>query len=214
MMFEFNRLTATERYKLLTSTIVPRPIALVVTKSLEGRLNAAPFSYFNFMAFDPPLISIGISFHQPGNAKDTGNNIRATGQFVVNLVSRAIAEKMNITAIEFGPEVNELEQADLQTAPSTFVEPPRLMESPVSFECERYVAIGVGTNAEVVLGRVLAVHIDDKAVLDRERCYIDTPSLDLIGRMHGRGWYTTTRERFEVPRINIADWKLRDSPER
>jgi flavin reductase like protein len=94
MLFEFSKLQGQRRYKLLTSAITPRPIALVVTHDVVGRLNAAPFSWFNMVAIDLPMICFGISFAERGNAKDAGNNIRATGQFTVNLVSRALADRM------------------------------------------------------------------------------------------------------------------------
>jgi flavin reductase (DIM6/NTAB) family NADH-FMN oxidoreductase RutF len=209
MFFDFGELSDTERYKLLTSTVTPRPIALVVTQDVAGRRNAAPFSWFNMVAISPPLLCFGISFDQPGSAKDTGNNIRATGQFTVNLVPHRIAERMNVAAIEFGPEVDEISEAGFRIKPSRFVAPPCIADSPVSFECQRYVALGVGEKAEVVLGRVLAMHCDDDVVLDPERCHVDTPRLDLIGRMHGGGWYATSRDHFELPRISPNEWAER-----
>src|SRR5215469_15149944 len=103
MLFEFAAISPKERYKLLVSTITPRPIAWVVTQDSIGQLNAAPFSFFNAFAGDPPTVGIGISSHDPGRPKDTRRNIRETRQFVVNLVSDDTAEAMNITAIEFEP---------------------------------------------------------------------------------------------------------------
>ncbi|HEY0419918.1 MAG TPA: flavin reductase family protein, partial [Acetobacteraceae bacterium] len=130
MLFDFETLAAQDRYKLLVATVVPRPIAWVVTQDLAGRLNAAPFSFFNVFANDPPVLVIGIGGRRPGDAKDTGANIRETGQFVVNLVDQANAEAMNATAIDFPPDVDELRQAGLATLPSTKVAPPRIAESP------------------------------------------------------------------------------------
>ena len=109
MLFDFATLSAKDRYKLLVSTIVPRPIAWVVTQDPEGVLNAAPYSFFNAFANEPPIVVIGIGGRTEGNLKDTGGNIRRTGQFVVNLVAEENATAMNVTAIEFGPEVDELE---------------------------------------------------------------------------------------------------------
>src|SRR5208283_950024 len=103
MLFDFATIPARERYKLLISTVVPRPIAWIVSQDLEGRLNAAPFSFFNAFAGDPPVVGIGIGSHQPGRPKDTRRNIQESKQFVVNLVSEEIAEAMNVTAIEFEP---------------------------------------------------------------------------------------------------------------
>ena len=209
MLFDLAALDAQNAYKLLVSTVVPRPIAWVTTQDLDGSVNAAPFSFFNAVSGDPPVVAIGIGGRAPGDVKDTGGNIRRTGQFVVNMVSDALAEKMNVTAIDFGKDVNELAEAGLVTAPSAKVRPPRIAASPVAFECERLVIVDVGVDRSVVLGRVLAIHIADDCVLDPARCYVDTPKLDLIGRMHGGGWYTRTRDRFDLPRIAVADWPAR-----
>jgi len=209
MLFDFDELSTQDRYKLLISTIVPRPIAWVVTQNLAGRLNAAPFSFFNAFSGDPPVVVIGIGGRAPGDIKDTGNNIRETGEFVVNLVSDATAEQMNITAIEFPPEVDEIAEAKLTTLPSVKVKPPRLAESPVALECERLMVLELNVDRALVVGRVLAIHVRDDCVLDAARCYIDTPRLGLIGRMHGGGWYARTTDRFDMPRIPVADWQKR-----
>ncbi len=211
MLFDFADLKHENAYKLLISTVVPRPIAWVTTQDVDGSINAAPFSFFNAVSGNPPVVAIGIGGRAPGDVKDTGGNIRRTGQFVVNLVSNLLAQQMNVTAIDFGKEVNELEQAGLTTAPSATVRPPRIAESPVSLECERLVIVEVGIDRAVVLGKVLAIHIKDEFVLDAERCYVDTPKLELIGRMHGAGWYARTTDRFEMPRIPVDTWTLRDA---
>lgn len=207
MLFEMDKLSATDTYKLLTSTVVPRPIAWVVTEDPHGARNAAPFSFFNAVSGHPPIVAFGIGGRHPGDAKDTGNNIRATGQFVINLVNQANAEAMNVTAIDFPPEVDEFAEAGLTFLPSVKVKPPRIAQSPVAFECERLVIVDVGIDRSVVLGRVLAIHIADDCVLDPVKCYVDTPKLDLIGRMHGSGWYARMTDRFEMPRIPLHDWK-------
>ncbi|HEX3349668.1 MAG TPA: flavin reductase family protein [Acetobacteraceae bacterium] len=209
MLFDFESLQPQDRYKLLVSTVVPRPIAWVVTQDLAGRLNAAPYSFFNVFAQDPPVVCIGIGGRKPGDVKDTGANIRTTGQFVVNLVSEETAQAMNVTAIEFGPDVDELHEAALETTPSVKVAPPRIAKSPVSMECERLATIELANDRALVLGRVLAMHVRDDAVLNAERCYIDTPALKLIGRMHGSGWYARTTDRFEMPRIPVDQWTRR-----
>ncbi|MCW3474393.1 flavin reductase family protein [Limobrevibacterium gyesilva] len=209
MLFDFDALTAQERYKLLVATVAPRPIAWVVTQDANGVLNAAPYSFFNAFANDPAVLVIGIGGRKPGDAKDTGANIRETGQFVVNLVSEDNAQQMNITSIDFPPDVDELAEAGLTTLPSTKVKPPRIAESPVAYECERLVNLDINNDRTLVLGRVVAMHVRDDCVMNAERCYIDTPKLGLIGRMHGAGWYTRTTDRFEMPRISVADWKRR-----
>jgi flavin reductase (DIM6/NTAB) family NADH-FMN oxidoreductase RutF len=207
MLFDFADLAANARYKLLVSTITPRPIAWVVSQDRNGVINAAPFSFFNAFAGDPPVVGIGIGSHKPGQPKDSRANIREIGQFVVNLVSEEISQAMNVTAVEFEPGVNELAQAGLTTLPSVHVKPPRIAESPVAMECELMQIIDLGPNSGLVLGRVLAMHIRDDVVIDASKQYIDTPKLKLIGRMHGTGWYARTSDLFQMPRIPLDDWK-------
>ena len=208
MLFDFAMTSKENVYKLLVATIGPRPVAWVTTQDLDGTLNAAPFSFFNAMSGNPPVVAIGIGGRGPGDVKDTGGNIRRTGEFVVNLVSYRLARQMNVTAIDFPAQVDELAEAGLSTAPSLRVKPPRIAEAPVSMECERLVIVEVGVDRAVILGKVVAMHVQDEFVLDKDRCYIDTPKLDLIGRMHGSGWYARTTDRFEMPRISVADWPL------
>ena len=213
MLFDFTEIPPAECYKLLVSTVTPRPIAWVVSQNASGRLNAAPFSFFNAFSGDPPVIGIGIGSRNPPTPKDTRVNIRETGQFVVNLVSEENAEAMNITAIEFEPGVNELEKAGLTTAPSVRVKPPRIAESPVSMECELMQIVDLGPDNALVLGRVVAMHVRDDAVIDAAKHYIDTPKLKLIARMHGRGWYARTSDLFLMPRIPLEKWKEGEAAE-
>ena len=207
MLFDFAELPSRERYKLLVSTITPRPIAWIVSQNSAGRLNAAPFSFFNAFAGNPPVVGIGIGSHEPSRPKDTRANIRESKQFVVNLVSEQVAEAMNITAIEFPRDVEELKQAGLTTEPSLHVKPPRIAQSPVAFECELLQIVELGSESGLILGKVLAMHVRDEFVLDAGKHYIDTPNLKLIGRMHGTSWYARTSDLFEMPRIPLKDWK-------
>jgi flavin reductase (DIM6/NTAB) family NADH-FMN oxidoreductase RutF len=209
MLFDFLDTSNENVYKLLVATIGPRPIAWVTTRDVDGSINTAPFSFFNAMSGNPPVVAFGIGGRGPGDVKDTGGNIRRTGQFVVNLVSYELAEQMNVTAIDFPKEVDELKEAGLTTAPSLHVKPPRIAEAPVAMECERLVIVDVGIDRAVVMGKVVAMYVRDDCVLNKERCYIDTPKLDLIGRMHGAGWYSRVTDRFELPRIAVADWPVR-----
>ena len=209
MLFDFATAKSENIYKLLVATIGPRPIAWVTTQDMDGTINAAPYSFFNAVSGNPPVVTIGIGGRAPGDAKDTGGNIRRTGQFVVNLVSYELAQPMNITAIDFPKNVDELKEAGLTTAPSKNVKPPRIAEAPVAMECERLVIVDVGVDRSVVLGKVVAIYVRDDCVLDAERCHIDTPKLDLIGRMHGGGWYSRVTDRFEMPRISVDEWAAR-----
>ena len=208
MLFDFKEIPGKECYKLLVSTVTPRPIAWVVSQDAKGLLNAAPFSFFNVFSGDPGVVAIGIGNRKPGQAKDSRANIRETGEFVVNLVSEANAEAMNITSIEFDSSVNELEQAGLTTLPSVRVKPPRIAESPVAMECELMQIVDLGESG-LVLGRVLAMHVHDEMVLDAATHYIDTPRLKLLGRMHGRAWYARTSDLINMPRIPVSEWKMK-----
>ncbi|HEY8289540.1 MAG TPA: flavin reductase family protein, partial [Acetobacteraceae bacterium] len=116
MLFDFADTKNENVYKLLVATIGPRPIAWVTTQDLDGTVNAAPFSFFNAVSGNPPVVAIGIGGRAPGDVKDTGGNIRRTGEFVVNLCSFRLAEQMNATAIDFPNHVDELREAGLTTA--------------------------------------------------------------------------------------------------
>lgn len=209
MLFDLATVDPSIGYKLLVSTITPRPIAWVVSQDAAGTLNAAPFSFFNALSSDPPVIGIGIGRRPSGTAKDTRANISATGEFVVNLVSEETAAAMNVTAIDFPPGVDELREAGLTTLPSARVRPPRIAESPVAFECVLMQIVELGPNSSLVLGRVAAIHVRDESVIDAHRGHVDTPSLRLIARMHGSAWYARTTDRFEMPRLTIGEWRER-----
>lgn len=209
MLFDFAAMSARDCYKLLVSTVVPRPIAWIVSQNIDGCLNAAPFSFFNVFSGDPPILGIGIGSHEPGRAKDTRRNICETREFVVSLVSEEAAEAMNVTAIEFEHGVNELAEAQLETRPSVHVKPPRIAASPVAMECVLQQIIELGPDNALVLGRVVAMHVRDDLVLDPARSYVDTPNLKLIGRMHGTSWYARTSDLFQMERIPLANWSGR-----
>jgi len=207
MHFDFRTIPHEQAYKLVVASVVPRPVAWVVSQDRAGNVNAAPFSFFNAFSDNPVVVGIGCG-PRSGAAKDTLANIEATGQFVVNLVSAANAEQMNITAIDFPADVNELEQAGLTTAPSIAVKVPRIAESPVALECEIFQFVPAGHHT-IVMGRVVAQYVRDDCVLDAAKFYVDTPKLELVGRMHGRGWYARTTDRVEIPRIPLAAWEAR-----
>lgn len=203
MLFDFENMPAQSRYKILTATVTPRPIAWVTTLSEDKVVNAAPYSFFNVMGSEPPTLAIGL-LAGPGRFKDTAANILATGEFVVNLVSEDNAAAMNVTCVDAPPEVDEIELADLKAVPSVAVAPPRIAESPVSFECRMLTSLVVGPRQTIVIGEVLRAHVADAFVLDAERCYIDTPALRLIGRMHAGGWYARSTDLFEMERPTWA----------
>ena len=208
MHFDVTKIAASDAYKLLVSTVVPRPIALVTTVDAEGRVNAAPFSFFNAVSSVPPVVVLGISPGAGGGDgyKDTERNIRDTGEFVVNLVDEALAERMNVCAVDFPNDVGELDMAALTPAPSSELRPPRIAESPVSFECRRITGLSLGPRSVLEVGRVIHIHIRDDLV-DPQRFYVATEKMRLIGRMHGRGWYARTSDLFLMDRLSIADWE-------
>lgn len=205
-LFDFATLSASERYKLMLSTVVPRPIAWIVTVDLRGRLNAAPFSFFNAFATDPPVVGIGIGSHDVERPKDTQRNILDTGEFVVNLVSEDMAKAMNVSSIPFEPDVDELSVARVETLSSSHINPPRIAGSPVAMECKLMKIVELQAETRLVLGQVLAMHVHEDAIIDPAKHTIDTLGLRLIGRMHS-GWYTRTSDLFQIERVAQADWQ-------
>lgn len=206
-LFDFATLTAHERYKLLIGTVVPRPIAWVTTVNLEGQINAAPYSFFNCLSADPPILALGVENHPDMAFKDTALNIRLTEEFTVNIVDHACLEAMNICAMAFPPEVDELAMAGLTPVPGEKVRCPRIGEAPVALECRRHVTLELGRAREIILGQVLAVHIRADLV-DSERFYVDQKGLDAVGRMGGQG-YTTTRDYFDLASMRVDQWNDR-----
>jgi len=205
MFFDFEAIPKKERYKLVVSTVVPRPIAWLVTQDAEGRTNAAPYSFFNVFSNDPVVVGIGVGARGMGGEegpelKDTFANIQATGEFALCLVNENTAEAMNVTGADYPPGVDELAKAGLTATPCSKIRVPRIAESPVALECRLWKTIPIGTH-NLVLGEVLAINIRDDCMLDPARHYVDTPRLGMVGRMHGSGWYARTTDRFELPRV-------------
>ncbi|ACO04890.1 MAG TPA: flavin reductase family protein [Persephonella sp.] len=185
-------------YKLMTSVIVPRPIAWISTVSPEGINNLAPFSYYAGISSDPPLVVVSIGSKEPGVKKDTWRNIEETGEFVINLVTRDLLEEMNISSIPFESEIDEFEKTGLTPAPSTYVKAPRVKESPVNIECRKYEIIQIGKMG-IILGQVLNFHIRDDIL--NEKGYVDTTELEIIGRLGGANYCLITKENtFELKR--------------
>jgi flavin reductase (DIM6/NTAB) family NADH-FMN oxidoreductase RutF len=204
MLFDFERLNAAERYKLLLATVVPRPIAWISSADADGSVNVAPFSFFNVFASDPATVGIGIGSRAAREPKDTRANIRAREQFVVNLVPYALAQQMRVTSIAFPKGHEEHKEAGLELVASERITVPRILGAPISMECQLMQEVILGEFG-LVLGRILVVHVSDNAVIDADRQYIDSAKLDLIGRMEG-GWYTRPTERFEMPNIPLENW--------
>ena len=192
-------LAVRDRYKLMIATILPRPIAWVSTVSPEGVPNLAPFSFFTGIAANPMSLCFAPVNDRSGKKKDTLINVEATKQFVVNIVDEATAVKMNQTSAPYPYGVSEFEKAGLTPAPSVVVKPPRVAESPVSYECELIQIVQLGTGAlagNLVIGKVVRFHCDDRVYGGGAIRHQD---LKAIGRMEG-AWYARTQDAFELPR--------------
>ena len=188
------------------SCAVPRPICWVSTLSPEGIPNLAPYSQFTNLTFDPPYIAISLSQGHLQNRKDTTNNIEQTGEFVYNMVTYDLREKMNITAAEFPPEVDEFEAAGLEKAPSRLVKPFRVAESPIQFECTYFQTIRLPGNgrigtADIIIGKVVVVHIKDEYITEDGK--IDIVKIKPLARL-GYSDYTTVDHSFEIAASTIA----------
>ena len=204
MRFDMDKVTTAVAYKLLAASVMPRPIAWVVSQDKAGKVNAAPFSFFNAMGSNPPTVAIGLLADPVRGFKDTAKNVLETGEFVINLVPERLVEAMNITAVDAPNGMNELELAGLETLPSEFIKPPRIADSPVAFECVSLNSVVTGPQQTIVIGRVLAVHIHDQYVLDAENGYLDTKGFDLVARSFGSE-YVRTKDTFNLYRPKWSD---------
>lgn len=191
----------TTLYKLLIGAVVPRPIGWVSSVNEQGASNLAPFSFFNAVCANPPLLLFCPMIRsRDGAHKDTLRNVRTSGEFVINIVSEDLAQAMNISATEFPPDVNEFQAAGLTAAPSVRVKPPRVAESRVHFECrvEQILEFGDQPGAgSVVIGRILHVHVDESVLFDGDK--IDLLALKPIGRLAGSS-YTRVTDIFDLVR--------------
>jgi flavin reductase (DIM6/NTAB) family NADH-FMN oxidoreductase RutF len=203
--FDFAELTERQRYKLLIGTVIPRPIAFVSTVDRNGRRNAGPFSFFNVLTHDPAIVAIGVENYDDMRFKDTSRNIRETGEFTVHIVDEALVKQMEICAIKFGPEVDEIAEAGLTTVPGLNVKSPRILEAPAALECRRYMTLELGRAREIILGEVLGVFVREDAV-DPQSLHIDQIKMDAIGRMGGHT-YASTREQFDIKTQSVAEWR-------
>ncbi|MBX9671340.1 MAG: flavin reductase family protein [Candidatus Obscuribacterales bacterium] len=198
--------TSHDIYKVLLGCVVPRPIAWVSSQSLNETLNLAPFSFFNVFSAEPPIVGLGIgmktrkdSAGQPTVVpKDTLANIIDTEQFVINVVSFDLADRMNSSSGEYEPGVSEFEATGLTPAQSTKVKPPRVAEAKVSMECKLFQRIEL-PRSNIVLGEIVCIHIDDAVWHDDS---IDVRSLQPIGRLSGSA-YCKVDSIFDMPRPRV-----------
>lgn len=196
---DFSRLTAYQRYKLMASLIVPRPIALVTTLGANGVVNAAPFSMFNMVGEDPPLVMLSINRLQDGHLKDTAANILASGEFVVHIADEAMAPQMHACGESLPPEVSELAVTGLTPMPSITVKPPRIAEAPVAFECVLHETMETESRY-VFFGRVqwLATR---NGLVDTQAWRVNLREFHPVGRF-GASFYTRCGDRFEMAEVS------------
>jgi flavin reductase (DIM6/NTAB) family NADH-FMN oxidoreductase RutF len=200
MQFDPNELEHTAVYKLLTGTVIPRPIGWISSISENGINNLAPFSYFNAVGDDPPHVMFSTGRGHNTN-KDTLNNVLATKQFVVNMVTEELAEQMNITAQSVPSEIDEFELAGVTPIASHKIKPMRVKESPITFECELvhhyFLEDHKHGGACVVIGRIVMMHFDENVLLDNYKINLDT--YKPIARLAG-SHYSKLGELFSVKR--------------
>jgi flavin reductase (DIM6/NTAB) family NADH-FMN oxidoreductase RutF len=208
--FDFRTLSARDRYKLMIGTVVPRPIALVTTVNPAGLVNAAPFSFFNCLSADPPILALGVENHPDMSFKDTALNIRLTEVFTVNIVSRAIAGAMHTCAVPFAPGGDELQAAGLTAMPGKVVASPWIKEAPASFECRRHLTLELGKSRQIILGEIVFAHYHHD-VIDVDRMRIDPARLDAIARLGG-DTCSTIRDRFEMTTPTLAEFNISLKP--
>jgi flavin reductase (DIM6/NTAB) family NADH-FMN oxidoreductase RutF len=188
-------------YKILTGSVLPRPIGWISSLDLQGRPNLAPFSFFNVVCSNPPTVLFcplirGID----GNKKDTLNNVRATNEFVVNIVTESLLPAMNASSVEASPGFNEFEFAGLTPAPSILVKPPRVAESPIHFECKVREIIDINNapgGGSIVIGTIVHIHVEDRVLLGEDK--INLTTLQPVGRLAG-GAYSRVTEIIELER--------------
>ena len=194
----FDDITSYERYKLMASLIVPRPIALVTTLGANGVVNAAPFSMFNMIGEDPPILMISINRLQDGQLKDTAANILHNGEFVVHMSDEAIAQKMHACGNNFPSNVSELAAVGFTPVPSRTVKPPRIAEAPIAFECVLHEKLETPSRY-VFIGRIKWLAARD-GLIDTQAWRVNLKDYRPVARF-GASFYTRTDDRFAIADI-------------
>ncbi|BCM93720.1 hypothetical protein IAD21_05611 [Abditibacteriota bacterium] len=211
MFFDLSQLAPRDAYKLLTGVVVPRPIAFVTSVSSEGIVNAAPFSFFNMLGSDPPVVAIGVGNRPEGGGKDTAHNIEEHREFIVNIVDEALAPSMNESAVDFPSDWSEVETLNLEISDGQIVRVPRLVQSPASLECRYHSTVHIGNN-RILLGEVVGLWIRDEFV-DPQKFYVWTDKTKIIGRGGGgfEGGYFRLSDPFGMRRQSFEEWQ-KDHP--
>jgi flavin reductase (DIM6/NTAB) family NADH-FMN oxidoreductase RutF len=195
--------TRKEMYKILSGSVIPRPIAFITTKSKAGVLNAAPFSFFNVASAHPPLLSVSIGRRNGEVSKDTAKNIFETKEFVIHIVDPSFVHDMNITAGEYTSDINELELTSLTTVPSKKISVAAIKEAKIRFECELFQSIPLGEEEEMtqdlIIGKVVMAYFEDEIYEDGK---IIADKLQPVGRLAGSD-YVELGTKFSIPRPKI-----------
>lgn len=199
MKIEPSTLYGKELHDFLSSTVIPRPIAFVSTVNTEGRYNAAPFSAFTCLTYDPPVLVLSVA-RRKGEKKDTVRNIESTGDFVVNMVDENLSQAMEQAATEYPYGVDEIKEVGLTALKSDRVKSPRIAEAPICMECKLIQTIEFGNKVNrntIILGEILVVHIKEELITKGK---LDPLKAKIIGRLGGEGIYCRTINTFEMKR--------------
>jgi flavin reductase (DIM6/NTAB) family NADH-FMN oxidoreductase RutF len=204
----FAELKPIERYKLLCAAICPRPIALVTSASDAGVVNAAPFSFFNVFSEAPALIVLGLQHRANADGgvtpKDTSRNIQRSGVFVVNMVDEDLAAGMNVTAIDFPPDLSEIKPAGFTLAAGAEIAVPRIAEAPFAFECRKHTTLSFSPTRELIIGEVVHIHARE-GLVDPMTLRVSLTDYKPVGRLFANG-YARQNDRFDLVRDSYADW--------
>ena len=210
MDIDFATATTAQRYKLLAGLVVPRPIALVTTRSADGVDNAAPISFFNALSEEPALIVLSFGANGARGMKDSERLIRETGEFVVHMVDEAMAPEMHFCSADFPPGESEVDAAGLEMLPCRVVKARRIARAPVAMECRVHTLLEPAIGRSIVLGEVLWMHVAD-AIIDPVTLRVDRDAYHAVGRLEGRS-YMRTRDRFELPAADYQAWRAAKAP--
>ncbi|MGC3981142.1 MAG: flavin reductase family protein [Steroidobacteraceae bacterium] len=193
--------SAADNYRLLSTLVVPRPIAWLSTGNEDGSVNLAPFSFFNIVSSDPLYVAVSIASRPNGEDKDSARNIKRNHEFVVNLVTEELLDAMNVSGADFLPGESELSAANLNASPAGKIVTPRITEAQASLECRLHSQQALGSYT-LFIGEVVLMHIADSLIDERGRFTGFSP----IGRMGVPSTYCRTTDRFELPRIGYPQW--------
>ena len=197
MTFDFEVIPPGDRYRILASLITPRPIAWVTTQDRNGKVNAAPFSFFNVFGSNPPLVAFAPGNKDRHTPKDTARNIRENREFVIHTVDEALGETMVATSATLPHGESEIDLLGLATLPSQKIAVPRIADAPVALECTEHSIIEIGTN-RLIIGIVHFIHVRD-GLMDEDG-YLQHGKYHPLARMASPDWYSRTEDQFAIPR--------------